>query len=225
MTSDKVKGIELAVVLFLITPSMLTAYFVNMTAVPFAVAAVSSIFSDLALLSLIFFLLWRNGEHPDQIGWTAACGAWREIGIGLLLYFPLNYGIFLLSSLLKAAGLPDDPELPPFLQITPDWMHILLALIFIAVIAVVEETVFRGYLITRFKQLGAGNTAAILLSSAFFAVGHGYQGSAGLTAVFCIGAVFGLIYSWRRSLIAPITLHFMVNFSSIVIAGLGAGAG
>jgi membrane protease YdiL (CAAX protease family) len=47
------------------------------------------------------------------------------------------------------------------------------------VVAVSEETVFRGYLLLRLGAVLHGPFRAVLLSSALFSLGHGYEGSAG----------------------------------------------
>jgi len=50
-----------------------------------------------------------------------------------------------------------------------------------------------------------------------FSLGHGYEGSAGLAPVGVMGAVFTVIYLWRRSLAAPIVMRFLQDFLSIVL--------
>jgi membrane protease YdiL (CAAX protease family) len=47
-----------------------------------------------------------------------------------------------------------------------------------------------------------------------------YEGSAGLVTVGVMGAVFAVIYLWRRSLVAPIVMHFLQDFLSIVLLPL-----
>jgi uncharacterized protein len=93
----------------------------------------------------------------------------------------------------------------------------LLAVVLVTVVAVTEETIFRGYLLLRFLPMLKSTTASVLLSSAIFALGHGYEGSSGLVTVGVMGAVFALVYLWRRSLAAPIVMHFLQDFLSVVI--------
>ena len=70
----------------------------------------------------------------------------------------------------------------------------LLATVLVIVVALAEETVFRGYLILRFKNVAANTSAAVLLSAVIFSLGHGYEGSAG---VITVGA-------WAWSLVSSI---------------------
>jgi len=90
----------------------------------------------------------------------------------------------------------------------------------VAVVAVAEETIFRGYLLLRFQTLLRSPALGVLMSSVIFSLGHGYEGSAGLVTVGVMGAVFAVIYLWRRSLVAPIVMHFLQDFLSIVLAPL-----
>ena len=78
-------------------------------------------------------------------------------------------------------------------------------------------TIFRGYLMLRFQAVLRGPARAVLLSSLIFSLGHGYEGSAGLVTVGVMGAVFALIYLWRLSLVAPVVMHFLQDFLSIVL--------
>ena len=95
-----------------------------------------------------------------------------------------------------------------------------LAAILVVVVALAEETIFRGYLILRLRALTASPTAAALLSATIFSLGHGYEGSAGVVTVGVMGVIFALIYIWRQSLVAPIVMHFLQDFISIVLLPL-----
>jgi membrane protease YdiL (CAAX protease family) len=59
-----------------------------------------------------------------------------------------------------------------------------------------------------------------LLSAGIFSLGHGYEGSAGVVTVGVMGAVFALVYLWRRSLVAPMMMHFLQDFIGIVLVPL-----
>jgi uncharacterized protein len=64
----------------------------------------------------------------------------------------------------------------------------------------------------------SSTTAAVLLSSIIFALGHGYEGSLGAVTVGVMGLIFALLYLWRQSLVVPIVLHFLQDFLAIVVA-------
>jgi membrane protease YdiL (CAAX protease family) len=81
---------------------------------------------------------------------------------------------------------------------------------------VAEEIIFRGYLILRFKTLSKSTVAAVVLAAFIFSLGHGYEGSAGVITVGVIGALLGIIYLWRRSLVPTLVMHFLLDFIGIV---------
>jgi membrane protease YdiL (CAAX protease family) len=98
--------------------------------------------------------------------------------------------------------------------------ELALAVVLVAVVAVAEETIFRGYLLLRFRTVLGSTTAMVLLSSFIFALGHGYEGTAGLVTVGVMGAVFALVYLWRGSLTAAVVMHFLQDFVGIVLVPL-----
>jgi membrane protease YdiL (CAAX protease family) len=230
-TGDSDKGIqgklsrrgellEVSVFLLLILPSMLLSFFVfKQGTLGFAITAVATIFRDLGLVSLVLFFLWRNGEGVIRVGWTFhRCG--KEIALGIGLFIPLYVSASFLEEILQKAGfsIPSTP-LPSFLT-TKSVGELVLAIILVTIIAVVEETIFRGYLILRFKTLVDSPLLLALISAAIFSLGHGYEGTAGVITVGYMGFIFALIYLWRQSLVAPIVMHFLQDFIGIVLAPL-----
>jgi membrane protease YdiL (CAAX protease family) len=144
----------------------------------------------------------------------------RERVVGVVCFVPVFLGAMLLERVLLRAGLsgPATP-LPSFLK-EQGPTEALLATILVTVVALAEETIFRGYLLLRFLPILRSTTTSVLLSLAIFAVGHGYEGSAGLATVGVMGAVFALVYLWRGSLLAPIVMHFLQDILSIVLLPL-----
>jgi membrane protease YdiL (CAAX protease family) len=219
----RVQAMEVLTFLFLIVPSMVIVLFVRQGRVGFGLAATSIILRDLALVVLIFFFAWRNGEAPGLFGWTFRRRR-LDVVLALVLFLPVFYVSMLLDGALQAAGFsaPATPR-PGFLEAT-DPADYLLAVVLVLVVAVAEETIFRGYLIRRFSAVMASPAWAVVLSSALFAIGHGYEGTSGLVTVGFMGLVFALIYLWRGSLVAPMVLHFLQDALSIVVLPLVGGA-
>jgi uncharacterized protein len=218
--SRKEQTLEVGALLFLIVPSLVLSLFVVQQGnLQFTLVAIATILRDLALVCLVCFFLWRNQEPVLRIGWTLR-HAVRELFVGGALFAPLCIGAAMLEWALLRLGFsaPATP-LPSFLKERGP-AEATLAVILVLVVAVAEETIFRGYLLLRFRAVLRSNTAAVLLSSAIFAVGHGYEGSAGLVTVGVMGAAFAVVYLWRRSLVAPITMHFLQDFLSIVLLPL-----
>ncbi len=211
---------EISVFLFLVVPSMILSFFAfKQGTLSFVLVAFATILRDLSLVALILFFLWRNGEPIQSIGW-AFKKPWDEIALAIGLFIPFALGIGLIENLVRFAGfsIPSNP-LPSFL--TPKSpAEYLLAVLLVGIVALAEETIFRGYLILRFKAIMASPVLAALLSAAFFSLGHGYEGSAGVITVGVMGLVLALIYLWRQSLIAPMVMHFLQDFIGVVLLPL-----
>jgi uncharacterized protein len=216
----RVELVELGVFLLLIVPSMALSFFAAAQGqVPFALVAFATISRDLGLVALIFFFLSRNGERPAALGWTGR-RAGREIAVGIGLFVPLFVGAQMLESVLRSAGLSGPSSPAPNLVPSPDPIDLLLAMVLVGVVAVSEEIIFRGYLLLRLSHLMRGLGGAALLSAAIFSIGHGYEGAAGVVTVGVIGLMLVLVYLWRRSLVAPIVMHFLLDFLAIVLVPL-----
>jgi membrane protease YdiL (CAAX protease family) len=216
--------LEVGVFLFLIVPSMVPSFFVTRQGkVDFVFVAVSTIFRDLALVSLILFFFWRDAEPVTKLGWTLR-QLDRNIFLGLILYLPLVFVISLVEQLLVAAGLsqPSVPA-PSMFDMQGRW-EVALAVILVVVVAVSEETIFRGYLVARLQTVTRSTAVAVLLSAAIFAMGHGYEGSLGVVTIGIMGLIFNLIYLWRKSLVTPIVLHFLQDFTAIILLRYLQGA-
>jgi membrane protease YdiL (CAAX protease family) len=177
--------------------------------------AFSTILRDLALVSLVLFFIWRNGEPLQRIGWTSK-NLRKEIGLGIGLYVPFFFAAGLFEKALQTAGfsVPSTP-LPSFMSARGS-IEFLLALLLVGVVALAEETIFRGYLILRLRAV-TDSPAAVLLSAVIFSLGHGYEGSSGVLTVGAMGVVFALVYLWRQSLAAPMVMHFLQDFIGIVV--------
>ncbi len=212
--------LEVAVFLFLIVPSMVFSFFVvQQTRLSFVLVALSTIFRDLGLVALILFFLWRNREPLTNIGWTLR-NVWTDVSLGVGLFISTFFALGWLESVLRAIGLsaPAAP-LPSFLSPAGP-IQALLAFVLVVVVATAEETIFRGYLLLRLEAVSQSTTVAVILSAVIFSLGHGYEGGAGVVTVGVMGVIFALVYIWRRSLVAPITMHFLQDFLAIVLLPL-----
>lgn len=216
--SRREQTIEVGVFLFLIVPSMAFSLFaVRQGTIGFVLTAVFTILRDVALVSLILFFLWRNRESVKGIGWIKRHG-FREAVVGVLLFVPMYYAAQLLDQLLVAAGFSSPSTPLPSLEATGGVLQSILGLLLVAVVAVSEETIFRGYLLLRFGNVFESPLLAVCLSALIFSLGHGYEGTAGIVTVGFMGVVFAVVYLWRGSLVAPIVMHFLQDFLLIVLA-------
>jgi membrane protease YdiL (CAAX protease family) len=74
-----------------------------------------------------------------------------------------------------------------------------------------EEFLYRGFVFTVFAHMFAGSAvsimAAAVLSSAWFAIAHLYQGRRGLITTFIVGILFSVVRIWSGSLIPSMAAH------------------
>lgn len=75
---------------------------------------------------------------------------------------------------------------------------------------IVEETLWRGYLIWYLVQIMPVWTAAII-SAVGFGIAHSYQGLANVPKIILVGAIFTGLYVLSGSLWLPIILHAAVD--------------
>ena len=214
---------ELLVFLFLIVPSMVLSFFaIKQGSVSFALTAVATIVRDLALVSLILFFVWRNREGVTAIGWNFE-NFWREAILGVILFVPVFFGAAVLDSFLQSIGFSAPSTPLPTTPTVESFSETILAFILVVIVAFAEETIFRGYMILRLEGIFHSPAWAVILSAVIFSLGHGYEGSSGVVTVGAIGAVFAIVYLWRRSLTAPMVMHFLQDFLSIVLLPLLTG--
>lgn len=88
---------------------------------------------------------------------------------------------------------------------------ILVALISNLLICVLEELLFRGFLLNYLNQFFKSHWS-ILISALFFSVGHvNYSSIISFIIAFVGGIVIGFLYQKSKSLYAAIGLHFAYN--------------
>jgi membrane protease YdiL (CAAX protease family) len=209
--------IEILIFISLILPAIILSSFQDSEVeADFIRVSISTIFKDISLVALILFFIWRNKEPVQSIGWSFKNG-WIEIGLGLLLFFPMIYAAGFLENILFRRDITSPAaEIPDYL-LPVGWGERTLAILLIFIVSVAEETIFRGYLFLRFKNIFRNPYWAVAASTLLFALGHGYEGTRGVITVGFMGLIFALIYLWRKSLLAPITMHFLQNFIGIIL--------
>lgn len=158
------------------------------------------------------YLLWRGGIALSRVGLSrrpsrrdllGGLGLTALIGIpGLLLYFAvwqLGGNLAVQPSTLDASW----------------WAPITLTLAAFGN-AFAEEVVIVAYLLTRSRQLGFGENAALLASAALRGVYHLYQGIGGLVGNVVMGLVFGRIWQRTGRLWPLVVAHTLLDVVAFV---------
>ena len=90
----------------------------------------------------------------------------------------------------------------------PYWFRLLMVLR----AAIVEEILFRGYMIEKVRQLTGSTLLAIAVSVATFTCAHlSGWGLVQLIPVFGSGMIFALLYVWKRDLPCNMLAHFLTD--------------
>jgi uncharacterized protein len=93
-----------------------------------------------------------------------------------------------------------------------------------------EEVLYRGFLIRYFSD-GPWHVSlalALLISSVFFGLGHGYQGVSGIISTGCIGGFMAIIFFVSGSLWLPMIVHAFLDLNVLLLlrrAGLAETLG
>lgn len=168
-----------------------------------AIFLLGSALGEQAAFGLLAWLLRRRGSRLRDLGWRQSTN-WRSLLLGL--------GIAIVYSGYTALN----PHVRPHLL---DFSWLKLPAHLAAIIAgVVEETIFRGYVMTTLGRMGYGLVVQVLLSGLFFALAHIYAFAAPLSLLavqggtFLLGVALALTYLvGKRSLTPVIISHTLID--------------
>jgi uncharacterized protein len=172
---------------------------------------------------VVAIILWRTGARgirPAQLG-LAVPDPLLAVSTSIVLsILALANQIF---SVRRLAAQPSEikgmlPELA--LKIFPQTQ--IERLVFVALVTTValcEELIYRGF-VQRIFQYAIHDlaVAGIVLSAAFFALAHAYQGRRGVLSTFTIGVIFAAIRWWTGSLVPSAFTHFVADLAVGLLA-------
>jgi len=81
---------------------------------------------------------------------------------------------------------------------------------------ILEEVIFRGFLLKEFSFTFLGTTGAIFLTSAIWALIHSQYDWVYLLIIFVTGLLFGYARVKSETLLVPIVLHILFNVSAAI---------
>lgn len=153
----------------------------------------------LAALVAIAATLALRGEGPAAIGFGAPESWWMAIGGGLALGVALQLlaVAFVEPWAERVTGSRHDHGV--LAGVAGSWRAYLLWLVVVwGLVVIVEEGVYRGFLMTELaRALGTGPAAlaaSVLFTSVVFGLSHAYQGPAGIVSTGVVGAVLGTAF-------------------------------
>lgn len=168
----------------------------------------------------------RYSIHKYELPWSALYmqyAGWSRYLAMLGLYVPVQLGAGLIIALqARIAGHAlDNPQHGMVTQAEHQhWSNYVGVFLAAAVIApIVEEVVFRGFFY-RLLRKRLPTWAAVPISAAVFAVGHGIPVL--IPVLFYLGVVFALVVERTRSLHCSIILHSLQNSVALLMLFLGS---
>ncbi|HTV07392.1 MAG TPA: CPBP family intramembrane glutamic endopeptidase [Acidobacteriaceae bacterium] len=135
-----------------------------------------------------------------------------DFGIALVFWVVAIVILGALAALLRLVHLAHAQKV--VVAIAPQTLpQIIVWLLLCATAGIVEEFVFRGYLLQQFSSLGTSLSLrgkliiGIVASSLLFGSAHGYEGIGGMIVITAYGALFCILAIYRRSLRAGMIAH------------------
>jgi membrane protease YdiL (CAAX protease family) len=179
------------------------------TSATFGINRFESMISQLMLIPIVLFIIWRSGDTWSRFGLVKP--KWRKdilIGLGLFLIVAVvsNESLgalfhesfrFTLWNLLPASS--------------PPWRTVLLIASACA-IGFSEELTSRAYLIPRLEELIGATWKCVLLSSMIFVVLHLSKGIPGVVNSFLCGAIWGISFCLTRRIWPAAISHALNDF-------------
>lgn len=183
---------------------------------PLYLAAMIDLEAGLLLL-VIYGLQKRRKGNLLGLGWPAAHRFGRETTIGALIV-----PFILISNL--GTGFLFEKFLPqyrsnsnPLLDLIHTPVDLLMFFSMALFAGALKEEIQRAFILQRFRD-GLGIPGwGLLFWSVAFGYGHALQGFDSAFSATFMGLILGLVYLWRRSLMAPILAHSVYN--SMVLIG------
>jgi len=145
----------------------------------------------------------------------------REMLLGLAL-LPVAFGLVAAAALVIEWLAPSlrDPDGNPLAALLRNAANIAVFAAIAVLAGGCREEIQRAFVLHRFEQHLGGAALGLGLFSVAFGLGHVMQGwdAAILTAL--LGAFWGLVYLWRRSVLAPAVCHAAFNLVEVLSHGL-----
>jgi membrane protease YdiL (CAAX protease family) len=175
------------------------------------------------LVAVIFWRSFSRHLSPIDLGLVVS-GVWQTWSVTLVVTALLCVNQW--AGVRKIARLPPDQRgfLFQFTQkIMPQTTTEAFAFVALACTAgLSEEFVYRGFVFAVFSRAFADSAFAVffalVVSSAWFAMAHLYQGRRGIITTFVVGTLFSTVRIWSGNLVPAIIGHIGVD----LVAGLYA---
>ena len=174
-------------------------------------------------IAVIIAALWITHNPVSLLGFVSPTDWGKTILIALICSVVIYlFTTLLLEPLLQRwSGKPLDYSV--FKKAQKDWRQLVLLLVVSWLLAAwLEETIFRGFLITEISSWFHGSLMGILLSiligSMIFGLAHTYQGKSGVCSTGFVGAILAVIFvAGGNNLWLVIITHGFIDTTSLIL--------
>jgi uncharacterized protein len=152
---------------------------------------------ELLFLAFVIFGVRLHGVSLETIfgqRWRSLSAVLRDLGLGISLMPVSMIVVSLVASGLRSTSNQSIQFLMP-----QSSLEMFLWVVLSAIAGICEEAVYRGYFQRQFAALSHSVPAGILLSGAAFGAAHLYQGWRRAVPIAVMGALFGFVAQWRRT--------------------------
>jgi membrane protease YdiL (CAAX protease family) len=156
---------------------------------------------------IVTFLMMRFLDRRpfSDLGFSLK-GRGKDILYGFLvavLIYAIGFGVCLLTGQIEVVS------------VHLHWSDLLLSGLFFAMVAIVEETMMRGYVLGRLLRTRLNKFISLLISSLLFALLHLMNPNVAFLPMLNLvlgGLLLGASYLYTRNLWFPVSLHFFWNW-------------
>ena len=170
-----------------------------------------SLLDTIALVTLILVFLHAHEESPRGV-FFGERGVRGEMRAGLLLTpLTLAVAVVVLTTIRQLAPWIRTVDRNPLGDLIRTPSDVMLFAVVVILAGGVREEIQRAFLLRRFEQSLGGKAVGVIVASAAFGAGHLVQGGDAAVATGLLGALWGIVYLRRRSVVAPIVSHSGFN--------------
>jgi uncharacterized protein len=188
--------------------------------VPYTARFLLSCMSKIVLLGAVIGGVYHRSDFLKRTLLHRACPWSNEFGTGLIVYF---IGIVVASSAVATRILLHQPHksMPPaVLALFPHTtVEVLVWLVVSLTAGIVEEVLFRGYLLRQLTAWTGRTSVAIAALSILFGAIHLYEGLPAVVALTLLSVLYCIVTLYRGNIRAVMIAHALQDFFAGV-AGL-----
>lgn len=171
----------------------------------------------LALILLCVGLGYLSGLGPSLLGWQIP-QPWVQLGVGLAVGLALAFVFYSLTRLIvRSTGERFYSSMLLNFIVPTSRREYLLVLLALIPVVLLEELLFRSLLLGGLAPI-VPVWMLLLGLGVLFGLFHSPQGIWGMTGAGLGGVVFGVLFLWQGSLLAPVVAHYVANAVQIGVA-------